>query len=254
MRRLLRKSPYKKLEKALGYTFRRSALLETALTHRSFRFESNDVETDNQRMEFLGDAVLGFVAGAHLYKRFEDSQEGALTRTRSHLTSGRMLAQIGRNLDIGQHLRIGRGEEKLGGRRRASNLSDAIEAVIGAAYLDGGVRACEKIFRTVFLPELQEEMLALWTDNPKGELQQIAQSRWKEGPEYRCRDRTGPAHAKTFTAEVLVHGKVLGKGQGRTKRAAETEAAIAAIRRLSPRRSSRRRRGRAKREGSQSAN
>lgn len=233
MRRLFRRNPYRELEKRLGYTFRRHRDLETALTHRSFRFENPALDSDNQRMEFLGDAVLGFVAGAYLYERYHDQQEGELTRIRSHLISGRMLAKLARKAQVGTYVRIGKGEQKVGGHRRGSTLCDALEALIGAAYLDGGVKAVEKIFKTLFVPELGEDHLEAWTHNPKGELQQLAQATWREGPIYRVLQETGPAHARLFEVEVAVGERRLGVGQGNSKRVAESRAATAALASLS---------------------
>ena len=133
------KHPYRKLERSIGYSFRKRKLLETALIHRSFRFETEGIDSDNQRLEFLGDAVLGFVAGAFVYKRFASKQEGFLTSLRSQIISGKALAEIATKLKLGEYLQVGKGEAKSGGRCRASTLADALEAVIGAAYLDGGI-------------------------------------------------------------------------------------------------------------------
>lgn len=220
------RNPYQQLEKNLGHRFRRRKYLEIALTHRSFRFESSDVKADNQRLEFLGDAVLGLVSAGCLFDRFPECQEGELTRIRSRLTNSKTLADIAAAIQLGDFLRLGRGEVQSGGHERASNVSDALEAVIGAAYLDGGMRAVETIFRKLFLPEIEGEAPHdRWHDNPKGALQELCQRRWRSGPRYRTVREDGPAHSKSFTVEVIVGGRMVGTGRGANKREAQMEAA-----------------------------
>jgi ribonuclease-3 len=220
------------LEKAIGYRFRDRALLHQALTHRSYQCENPDGPGDNQRLEFLGDAVLGLLTAAHFYERFQDRDEGHLTSLRSQVISGKALAHCARQLRLGQHLRIGKGEERSGGRTRAGILADALEALVGAAYLDGGMRAGDRIFRTVFAPLIATLRGDVWDRNPKGRLQDEAQRRWSVSPEYRTVRRDGPAHAAVFTAEVLAGSEVLGTGTGSRKREAEVAAAEDALRRL----------------------
>jgi ribonuclease-3 len=224
------KNPYRELEKSIGYSFRKRALLEMALIHRSYRFESKDVENDNQRLEFLGDAVLGLVVAAHLYRTHADGDEGRLTDLRSRVTSGKALAETARQIGLGAFVRIGKGEEQGGGRHRQSLLADALEAVIGAAYLDGGLRAAEKIVVKLFAPTLGEGEQEDWCDNPKGKLQELSQRRHGRGPEYRCVGEEGPAHQKQFSVEAVVNGDVMGRGTGSNRRAAEVEAAVHAVR------------------------
>jgi len=220
---------YRQLEKALGYRFRRKHHLETALTHRSYRFESTDIHTDNQRLEYLGDAALGLVAAAYLFNAFPDFQEGDLTRIRSRLTNSKTLAQIAGKIDLGNNLKLGRGEIQSGGNLRSSNIGDAMEAVIGGAYLDGGIKAVEKIFRKLFIPEIDPEAYDRWQDNPKGALQELAQKQWKISPKYRTVNEEGPPHAKVFTAEVTVNSEAKGVGTGQNKREAESNAAQEAL-------------------------
>ncbi len=224
-----RRSPYRKLEDDIGYSFSKVARLEGALTHRSFRFEASDVGIDNQRAEFLGDAVLGMVTAEYLYEKFEDKDEGVLTSLRSQITSGKALAALARDIHLGDHIRLGKGEEQSGGRRRPSNLADALEAVLGAAYLDGGIKAVQKIFRKIFVPSLERLSGDVWAENPKGRLQDWAQRRWRSSPWYHVSGKEGPPHAVIFTVEAVVGNKVLGVGRGRNKREAETRAAIAAL-------------------------
>ncbi len=223
------RNPYRPLEKKLGYRFRRRRHLETALTHRSFRFEAAEPLPDNQRLEFLGDAALGLVTASHLHQSFPDLQEGDLTRVRSLLTNSKMLAKLAGLVDLGSYLRLGRGELQSGGHQRSSTLGDALESVLGAAFVDGGLRAVEKIFKKVFLPELETAARARWHDNPKGALQELAQRRWRTSPRYRTVSEEGPAHSRSFTVEVLISGQVVGIGTGLNKREAETQAARAAI-------------------------
>jgi ribonuclease-3 len=228
----LGRNPYRELEKRLGYKFRKRAFLEMALTHRSYRFEAKDVETDNQRLEFLGDAVLGLVVAARLYQEHHDGDEGRLTDLRSRITSGKALAETARRIGLGDYVRIGKGEEQGGGRDRQSLLADALEAVLGAAYLDSGVRAVEKIAARLFAPAPSAAGVEDWLDNPKGKLQEIAQRLHGRGPIYRCVAEEGPAHQKTFAVEAVVNGVALGRGAGTSRRAAEVEAATEAVRAL----------------------
>lgn len=234
MRLLLgrRPNPYKDLEKMLGYSFRKRALLETALTHRSYRFENHGVTTDNQRMEFLGDAVLGLLTAAYFYDRFHDLDEGCMTSFRSQITSGQALGEVAHGIRLGDFLRIGRGEEKSGGRKRASSLADALEAVIGAAFLDGDTKAVKKVFEKLFVPMIETLSGDVWSGNPKGKLQEYSQRYWKSSPLYQVISRDGPAHAATFTVEVRLRDGTHGTGKGRNKQEAESRAASALLDKL----------------------
>ena len=218
----LGRNPYRELEKCLGYAFRKRALLEMALIHRSYRFEAKDVANDNQRLEFLGDAVLGLVVAAHLFNAHGNEDEGMLTELRSRVTSGKALAETAKRIGLGAFVKLGKGEEQGGGRERQSLLADGMEAVIGAAFLDGGLRAAEKIVMTLFSSELGVTAKENWRDNPKGKLQELAQRRCGRGP----------AHQKHFTVEALVEGKAIGRGMGTNRRAAEAEAATQAVMKL----------------------
>jgi len=229
---LRRPNPYRELEKRLGYKFGERELLEMALMHRSYRYEAKDVAADNQRLEFLGDAVAGFLAAAHLYRMNRDGDEGTLTELRSRVTSGKALASIAREIGLGEFIRLGKGEERAGGREREALLADGLEAVIGAAYLDGGVKAAEKIVAKLLIPLLGAVPYQEWEENPKGKLQELSQRLYGRGPEYRCVSEVGPAHQKHFVVEAIVGGAKLGIGEGASKRAAETVAATAAVRKL----------------------
>lgn len=218
-------NPYRVIEKQLGYSFRHKDILATALMHRSFRFESQGVEGDNQRLEFLGDAVLGLVSTEYLFNRFPNLEEGPLTSLRSRLASGKALAQVARAIGLGAHIKLGKGERQTGGHERASNVADAMEAILGAAYIDGGLKAVGKIFKKLFLPMIDISPDDSWLDNSKGELQQITQTKWKTNPIYRLTAQDGPAHSKMFTIKVLINGRTVGMAQGSSKREAEQQAA-----------------------------
>ena len=232
--RLRKPNPYKELEARLGYKFDSRDFLEMALLHRSYRFEAKDVAADNQRLEFLGDAVAGFLVAAHLYRMHQGVDEGVLTDLRSRVTSGKALAAIAREIGLGDFLKLGKGEERAGGRLRDSLLSDGMEAVMGAAYLDGGIKAAEKIVVKLLLPLVGGGSTSRedWEENPKGKLQEMSQGMYGRGPEYRCISEEGPAHRKHFVVEAIVGGARLGQGEGSSKRIAETAAATAAVRKL----------------------
>tara|TARA_B100000809_G_scaffold203160_1_gene204144 strand:+ start:1260 stop:1976 length:717 start_codon:yes stop_codon:yes gene_type:complete len=232
MIRIRSKNEFRELEKAIGYTFRRKPLLKTALTHPSHRFENDGVDRDNQRMEFLGDAVLGFVSGATLYSTYKDEGEGLMTSLRSRLTSGRALAKIAKGISLGDHLRFGKGEARSGGHRRPSNLADALEAIIGAAYLDGGVKAAEKIYKKLFVPIMEDLDDDFWGDNPKGQLQEVSQRLYHVGPTYKLVSQRGPSHSKIYRVEVELKDGIKGAGEGRNKRLAESKAAEVVLQNL----------------------
>jgi ribonuclease-3 len=220
-------NPYKPLEKSIGYRFRRRRHLETALTHRSHRFERPDVGVDNQRMEFLGDAALSLVAAAYFYERFPDFEEGHLTRLRSSVSATESLAAIAREIGLGAYVRLGRGEQLSGGAERPTLLEDSLEAVIGAAYVDGGLKAVKKIFRRLFEPRVSE--VPRLHRNPKGDLQELCQRRWKHNPRYRVVREEGPAHQRRYVVEVRAGERLLATGEGASKREAESAAADAAL-------------------------
>jgi ribonuclease-3 len=229
--RSLLQNPYKDLERALGYRFSRRVRLELALTHPSYRHEALEIEEDNQRLEFLGDAVLGMVVADYLVATHKQHAEGELTRLRSQIASTQPLAKIAKEIGLGAMLRLGRGESQNGGAQRAGNLADAMEAVIGAAYLDGGLKAAQKIFKKLFVPPL-EQIEGGDGENPKGALQELCQKFWKVNPEYRVVSAEGPPHDRTYTVEAIIRDEVHGRGTGPNKRSAESAAAHAALIRL----------------------
>lgn len=223
------RNPYRPLEQRIGYSFRRKRRLAMALTHRSYRFENDDTEGDNQRLEFLGDAALGFATAAHLYEVFPDVPEGELTKLRSRVTSGKTLAEVAAECGLGEFLSLGKGETQSGGRERPSNLADAMEAVLGAAYLDGGVRAVNRILRKLIVPRIEQLHPSHAHDNPKGHLQELSQARWQTTPRYRVIQEEGPSHGRRFTVEVSIQSRVVGRGTGTNKRSAQAEAARQAL-------------------------
>ncbi len=224
-------NPYKKLEASLGYRFRHRSLLDTALTHRSFRFENEDVVKDNQRMEFLGDAALGLVVADCLCKILPDDDEGIMTAYRSQITNGKTLTRLASEIKLGDYIKMGKGEKRTGGATRASNLEDALESIIGAAFLDGGIAAVGKIFKRLFLPVVGN-LKDIWHGNPKGRLQEYTQRHWKKSPQYRLVRRDGPAHATVFKVEVTLDSGIKGVGVGHSKQEAEAESAAHALAQL----------------------
>jgi ribonuclease-3 len=222
----------RELERRIGYRFRDRELLKMAVTHPSFRFENDGVEEDNQRLEFLGDAVLDLLLAEALYAAHPGEGEGVLTAMRSKLASGRSLAKHARRIGLGDFLLMGKGEEGSGGRTRVSSLADALEAVIGAAYLDRGARAARKVVNHVLDVNWQELAGDRWSDNPKGRLQEFAQGKWKRGPVYRTVREDGPAHARRFSVTVALPDGAQADGHAGSKQQAEIRAAEAMLRAL----------------------
>lgn len=211
------------LEKRLGHRFSRPALLEEALSHRSFAFEEGD-GSNYERLEFFGDSVLGLLAAEWLYERFPDRPEGDLAKLKSRLVSEPILATFSRDVGLGEKMRLGVGEERSGGREKASLLADVLEAVIGALYLDGGLKAARRLVVEFLEGAMEKESLSRPFD-AKSLLQEVAQARGWELPDYRHVEESGPDHRKTFTVECWVRGFPAGRGRGRSKKQAEQEAA-----------------------------
>ncbi|HMP72948.1 MAG TPA: ribonuclease III [Kiritimatiellia bacterium] len=218
------------LEPCLGYTFQDHRLLQSALTHPSYRYEHPDVAEDNQRMEFLGDAVLGLLAAQFYYLNHPHMQEGDLTAARSVLAGTTALAACARRIQLGPHLRLGRGELNNGGHDRESNLADAVEAILGAAYLDGGLPAAETVFKAIRLHDPDTSAAPRWMENPKGVLQEWTQSQALPLPEYRILREEGPPHLKFYEIQVFLDTTPAGIGSGASKREAEREAALDTLR------------------------
>ncbi len=218
------------LQRRLKVKFRDRLLLQEALVHRSYLNENPSFPSgDNQRLEFLGDAFLDFVAGAYLYHRFPEMREGELTSLRAALVQERSLASFARSLNLGRYLYLGRGEEETGGRERPSLLADGFEALVGALYLDQGLEVAQEFLLRFLEPEAQRTLEEERARDYKSLLQEYAQSHFQATPIYRTVEEQGPDHAKEFTVEVLIADKVYGLGRGRSKRAAEQEAARQAL-------------------------
>jgi ribonuclease-3 len=218
------------LEKRLGYRFRRLDLLELSLTHRSWANEQG-IPEHYERLEFLGDAVLGMVTAEWLYANHPELPEGELSKHKAQLVSRDSLAQHAQELELGASLRIGVGEDRSGGRTKASLLADSMEAVFGAVYLDGGLEAARK----AILPMLEEVFLARsrqTVTDAKTQLQEVAQALGWELPDYRLTDSLGPDHSKTFVVECWLDGELGGRGEGPSKKVAEQRAAADALARL----------------------
>ena len=215
------------LEERIDYHFKNSALLTQALTHSSFINEQKIRRTeDYERLEFLGDAVLELVSSEFLFHAHADLQEGELTKLRASMVCEPSLAFCARDLELGRFMRLGKGEELTGGRERESITSDAMEAVIGALYLDGGMEPAKKFIDRFILSDLEDKQLFY---DSKSHLQELIQGTLKKEFHYELLEESGPEHDKVFAVEIMMEGKKLGRGLGRTKKAAEQQAAYEAL-------------------------
>lgn len=217
------------LQTRLGYKFRDQGLLQLALTHPSVAHETPGSTPHNQRLEFLGDSVLGLVLTHELYSKFSGFSEGPLTKARAQMVNRNTLADQARRVDLGEHLIVSHGEETTGGRQRQSSLADGFEALIGAIYLDGGFEAAREFILRTFRDAFGELTHIPNLDNPKGELQEILQENSSEPPRYDLTSVTGPDHDRIFECAVFHDGAELGRGKGKSKKAAESDAAAAAL-------------------------
>jgi ribonuclease III len=218
------------LEQRLGHDFGDPTLLRRAMCHRSWVAE-HEGELSNERLEFLGDAVLGWVIADLVFCNFSDLAEGALTDLRKSVVNATALAEVAAELHVGHHLLLGKGEDAAGGREKVSILSDAMEALLGAVYLDGGRDVVFDVVERLFLPRLEDAVGSLDRLDFKSALQEILSRLGRPSPDYKVRS-TGPDHDKVFSATVLVAKEQLGHGEGRSKKAAEQAAAAEAFARL----------------------
>ena len=223
----------KDLELAIGYQFKNITLLQNALTHSSYANERwHNSLMSNERLEFLGDSILGMVVAEHLYRTFPDRPEGELTRMRADMVCETSLAAVAQQLELGKHLLLGHGEEQGGGRNRASILADAVESVIAASFLDGGMGAAEAFICRFILCKVPTKQLQ--NVDYKTALQEQIQKKKDQKLVYTLAGESGPDHDKSFVVEVSLNGTVVGKGTGTSKKRAEQDAARAALERLFP--------------------
>lgn len=223
-----------RLEAVLGYRFARRELLRQALSHSSrAQEEASAVEPNNERLEFLGDAILGFLVSEALVDRFSELQEGELAKIKANLVSARRLYRVAQSLSLGDYLALGRGEEKTGGRAKPTLLADAAEAVIAALYLDGGIEAARRFVDRFVLAEMtQDSVEQLLIADHKSVLLEFLHAAHRPPADYVLVEVVGPEHRKAFTVEVRVDGRVLARATATTKKAAEQEAAREALAQL----------------------
>lgn len=223
----------KDLEAAIGYKFKNITLLQNALTHSSYANEYfRDSLKSNERLEFLGDSVLGMVVAEHLYKTFPNRLEGDLTRMRADMVCEASLAKIAERINLGQYLLLGHGEEQSGGRNRPSILADAVESVLAACFLDGGMDAARRFIETFVLCNVPQSKLR--NVDYKTALQELVQQKKNQQISYQLVGESGPDHNKSFCVEVMLNGTVVGKGTGTSKKRAEQDAARIAMETLFP--------------------
>ena len=223
----------KDLEEAIGYRFHNISLLQNALTHSSFANERwHNSLLSNERLEFLGDSILGMLVAEYLYRNFPDRPEGELTRMRADMVCEKTLAAVANEIHLGDHLLLGHGEEQGGGRSRNSILADAMESVIAACFLDGGMEAAQRFIRRFILVEVP--VTKLHNADYKTQLQELVQQKRNQVLSYRLSGESGPDHDKQFEVEVSLNGSVVGKGSGSSKKRAEQDAARSAISHLFP--------------------
>jgi len=222
--------PLSDLEEAIGYRFANQSLLQNALVHKSYLHEVTDAPiSSNERLEFLGDAVLGMIVSSDLFVSYPDVPEGRLSALRGALVRLNTLAEIAAPIDLGDFLYMSHGEEAAGGRKRGSNLGRALEALLGAVYLDGGLEGVKIVWHRLSGERTLEQLQAVLSTDYKSQLQQLTQAQSRQTPRYHLTQTTGPDHAREFHVEVVVGDQVLATGAGRNKQIAEQEAAKAAL-------------------------
>ena len=223
----------KELETAIGYRFRNISLLQNALTHSSYANERwHNSLMSNERLEFLGDSILGMLVADHLYRNFPDRPEGELTRMRADMVCEKTLAEVANRIGLGNHLMLGKGEEQGGGRHRDSILADAVESVIAACYLDGGMEAAIDFIRRFILVNVPVQRMK--NADYKTQLQELVQQKKNQTLSYALVGQSAPDHDKKFEVEVSLNGAVVGRGTGSSKKRAEQMAAASAIENLFP--------------------
>jgi ribonuclease-3 len=222
---------YSRLLESLGLKFENHSLLETAFTHRSYLNEVRSVKQSNERMEFLGDAVLSFIISSYLYQIRPGDTEGELTNLRSYIVKTKSLAAASTQLGLGSYLLLSKGEEMTGGRTNQQLLANTFE-FLGAVFLDQGIKAAEEVVKGVLLPRFEQEIKSGPPKDSKSALQEVIQTTSKQSPHYKILKTSGPDHAKEFVVGVFVSGVQIGRGEGASKQAAEEEAAAKALEKL----------------------
>jgi len=222
------------LEARLGYSFRDKELLRTALTHSSYLNECPELTEDNERLEYLGDAVLDLVIAEMLYRGFPEAREGDLTRWRAQLVSTDALAAVAQSIGLGEALLIGKGEGDTGGQLRPANLASAFEAVVAALYLDSDLDQLWRVVPPLFAEPARHVTMASGPSDARSQLQELAQARFGVTPRYRTIEATGPEHARTFRVQVLLGNQLYGEGEGHSKRGAAQVAAARALAAIGP--------------------
>lgn len=216
------------LEKNIGYTFKNRELLKIALTHKSWTEKGKKV-VNNERLEFLGDSILGFTAAEYLYENYKKLPEGELTKIRSLVVCEKALFKIAMSVNLGEFIRMGRGEEQSDGRRRPSILSDAMEALFAAIYLDGGIEEAKRVILSFLKDEVEDVIKNGDFRDFKTLLQELIQKDGRRAPEYKLIGESGPDHDKIFCVSVSVEGRVVAEGMGKSKKEAEKQAAKKAV-------------------------
>jgi ribonuclease-3 len=221
------------LQKKLRIRFRNKALLEQALVHSSYTNENPGLASgDNERLEFLGDAIIGLIIAEELYKRFPQFSEGEMTRVRSSLVSQDALCRLAKTIKLGDYLYLGRGEEGSGGRSKPANLSGALEALTAAIFLDRGIAVTRKFVLRLMSKKMGKTLRGGVEADYKTKLQETLQAKRQLRPKYRVIEAVGPAHDRRFTVEVMIGDSIMGQGSGKSKKSAETEAARIALQQL----------------------
>ncbi|MDR3089173.1 MAG: ribonuclease III [Desulfobulbaceae bacterium] len=226
---LANKARLSALEGRLGYRFIDLRLLQRALAHSSFAFEQGKTAEHNEVLEFLGDAVLGLLVGHLLIERYPELREGELTRLRAAVVNEKHLAHLARQIELGEYLCLGKGEEASGGRAKPSILASAFEAVFGAVFEDGGFASARALAMALLTPDFDEHRQRFLTDDSKSLLQESLREKYHEEPVYRLEKEDGPAHHKHYTVSVLLRGEVLGVGEAGSKKEAEKKAAAESL-------------------------
>jgi len=230
-----RKKRYRELEKLqslIKAKFKDKSLLNRALTHRSYINECFSGMKDNERLEYLGDSVLALVVNEYLFRHYEDYREGNLAKIKSAVVSESTLAKVAGSLDLGNYILMGKGEEQSGGRKRASILANTVEAVIGAFFLDSGLKECRRFVLSMLKRDIERIDSLSYLRDPKTNLQEFVQKKYKERPVYDVIEERGPDHKKEFVVRLLVNGREITIGEGSSKRKAEMDAAMDALKKI----------------------